>query len=170
MWAKPYWAAFWQLMQNLADWLWCLLYSEDFFPGFMMQRNATKSISTPGCEENFYLVRLVRTWAVLSKHCGDNDAVLNMLNNSKSRISAVLATCHTHKRIMRCSHTNTQSCSNILFPGLLRPNTPQTAVTEQGSKEIWIRKTHTEEEKAVRRFLTCERIRKMNDQAEDDIL
>lgn len=36
---SPHWAAFWQLMQNLADWL--LLYSEDFFPGLYdaMQRN-----------------------------------------------------------------------------------------------------------------------------------
>ena len=117
---------------------------EDFFPGFMMQCSANGE----HLHASIMRGKLEISLAVQSQHGGNNDTVLN----NKSRISAVPATrlCRTHK------HTHT--CSDILFPGLLRPNKPQAAVTRARTAKERIRTKGTEEERVARRFLMCEHV------------
>lgn len=126
MWARPYWAAFWLLTQNLADWLGTLLYSKEPFSAFMMQPNAMNQRWDVWDSPMLSIVKLVRNWAVLS--------ALTIPNNNIS-ISSHSELFMFYTQIHHALLTQTHTCSNILFPRLLRRNTPQTAVTGQGSEE-----------------------------------
>lgn len=131
MWAKPYWAAFWQLLQNLADWLGTLLYLEEFFAGFMMQHNAMQNINTPACVGNFYAVRSVV----------DRAATASTVLKNKSRISAAPATYLCSHTVLSCSLTLTHAVISCFLAWL---STPQTTVTRQGTEEIWFKKRAAE--------------------------
>lgn len=156
MWARPYWAAFWLLTQNLADWLGTLLYSKDPFSAFMMQHNATNQQRHVWESQRLYTVRLVRNWAVLS--------ALTMLNNNIS-ISSHSKLYMLYTQTHQCpANTHTHLCSNILFPPLLWHTTNSSnGARNRRNVNQKERRSKREEEEVVRWLLMCHSWRKMND-------